>query len=76
MVNLKQAKFERLAERRVTNTIKQLRLVGNLSNKANYDYTEGHVQQIMEALNREMEVLKRKFKEEKVPEAIIFEFRR
>lgn len=74
-MSVKMAKFERLAERRVTNTIKQLRLIGNLSNKANYDYTESHVQQIMAALNREVEVLKSKFKEEKVPEVIIFQFK-
>ena len=76
MVNEKLAKFERLAERRVTKTIKKLRLIGNLSNKANYSYSENHVQQIMDALDREMDVLKSKFKEEVVPEAIIFKFQK
>ena len=75
-MTIKLEKFERLAERRVTKAIKQLRLIGNLSNKANYSYSKGHIEQIMEALGREMGVLESKFKEEKVPEATIFEFRK
>ena len=31
-------KFVELAEKRVNKTIKDLRLIGNLANKANYDY--------------------------------------
>lgn len=72
----KLAKFERLAERRVTQAIKKMRLIGNLSNKGNYSYTEDHVQQIMEALDREMDILKGKFKEEAAPEATVFTFKK
>ena len=57
----KREKFEDLAEKRVTEAIKRLRLIGNLANKNNYDYTEGHVKQILSALNGELRSLKKRF---------------
>ncbi len=54
-------KFERLAEKRVSDAIKKLRLIGNLSNKNNYSYTEDHVKQLVEALETEMRILKGRF---------------
>ena len=35
----KMEKFEELAEKRVSDTLKKLQLIGNLANKNNYDYT-------------------------------------
>lgn len=63
-MNEKRDKFERLAEKRMTEAIKKVRLVGNLSNKNNYDYTEEHVKQIIEVLENEMRLLKSRFKDE------------
>jgi len=60
----KNQRFERLAEKRVTETIKKMRLIGNLANKRNYAYTDDHVKQIMDALENEMRLLKGRFKEE------------
>jgi uncharacterized protein YeeX (DUF496 family) len=63
-MNEKLEKFERLAEKRVNEGLKKIRLIGNLSNKNNYDYTEEHVKQIIDALENEMRVLKNRFKDE------------
>ena len=50
----KASRFERLAERRVTEAIKKMRLIGNLSNRHNYSYTDEHVKQILEALEADL----------------------
>ena len=47
-------KFEELAEKRVNDVVKKLRLIGNLSNRSNYEYTEEHVKQIFNALKKEL----------------------
>ena len=57
----KRAKFVELANSRVGRTIKDLRLVGNLSNRAAYEYSEDDARKILRALQREMEVLKARF---------------
>ncbi|KDN57501.1 hypothetical protein [Exiguobacterium sp. AB2] len=72
----KQDKFEKLAEKRVTEAIKKLRLIGNLSNKNNYDYTEEHAKQIIDTLENEMKILKSKFKDESGPSDTTFSFKK
>ncbi|NLD50967.1 MAG: hypothetical protein GX660_27810 [Clostridiaceae bacterium] len=72
----KRLKFERLAEKRVTDTIKKMRLVGNLANKNNYDYTDVHVKQIIDALENELRLLKIRFKEGTTSENCTFEFKK
>lgn len=69
-------RFERLAERRVTEVVKKMRLVGNLANKRNYTYTEDHVRQILEALEAEMRQVKAKFRQETSTQARGFSFRK
>ena len=54
-------KFVNLAEKRVTKAIKNLRLIGNLSNKSNYSYDEKDVKKIIGALDSEIKKLKQKF---------------
>lgn len=72
----KTEKFERLAEKRVTETIKKMRLIGNLANRRNYTYTEDHVKQIVDALENELRILKSRFKEETSTEIYSFSFKR
>lgn len=55
------SKFEELAEKRVNEALKRIRLVGKLSNKSNYSYTEEHTKQIIRALEEEVKALKGKF---------------
>lgn len=68
-------KFERLAEKRVSDAIKKLRLIGNLSNKNNYSYTDDHVKQLLEALEAEMRILKGRFREEAYAKTLGFAFK-
>lgn len=54
-------KFVELAEKRVSRAIKDIRLVGNLSNKSNYSYTDEDVKKIIRALRNEVDALKGRF---------------
>lgn len=65
-------KFMNLAEKRVTKAIKDLRLIGNLSNRSNYSYTEEDVKKIVGALENEVRGLKRKFQTDKGQDEVIF----
>lgn len=71
----KAANFERLAQRRVTEAIKKIRLIGNLSNRNNYDYEEQHVEQIIEALDGELKILRNRFKDYHQQKAYEFSFK-
>lgn len=66
-------KFEELGEKRMNEAIKKIRLIGNLSNRNNYDYTDEHVKAIISTLESEIQSLKNKFKKEQDPE-ISFKF--
>lgn len=55
------AKFVRLATKRVNNAIKAINLIGNLSNRSNYDYTEEDVTKIFKALQGEINACKKRF---------------
>lgn len=61
MSTVDREKFVRLATKRVNNALKAIQLVGNLSNRSNYDYTEPDVQKIFRALQDELAVSKKKF---------------
>lgn len=54
--------FIKLAKNRVNKAIKTIKLIGNLSNKSHYEYTSNQVSQIMSALDREIKLVKEKFK--------------
>ncbi len=43
--------FVRLAEARTTKILKALDLLGNLSNRSNYSYTEDDIKKIFRAIN-------------------------
>nr|WP_260869531.1 hypothetical protein [Paenibacillus sp. Y412MC10] len=72
----KRTNFERLAERRVSEAIKKIRLIGNLSNRRNYDYSELHVRQIVDVLEQELKNMKSKFKSEETSEDATFSFKK
>lgn len=57
----KRQKFVDLAESRVNKTIKDLRLVGNLSNRNSYDFTDDDVRQMFRALQKELDSAKGRF---------------
>lgn len=59
----RRGKFVELAELRMVKAIKAIRLVGNLSNRAHYEFNDPDVKKIIGALSREVEQLERRFKE-------------
>ena len=54
-------KFVDLAKKRVSRALKDIQLIGNLSNRSNYDYTEEDVAKIMKALSDEVSACRKKF---------------
>lgn len=58
----KSQNFIRLAEGRTNKIIHTLRLLGNLANRSNYEYTDEQVQIIFSTLEKELRNQKSKFK--------------
>lgn len=54
-------KFVQLAEARVNKTLKDIQLIGNLSNRSNYDFTDEDVERIFKALSQELAACKKRF---------------
>lgn len=54
----KHARFKRLAKLRGERTLKDLRLLGNLSNKNNYDYTEEDIRILFTPIEAELKAVK------------------
>ena len=58
-------KFKRLANTRVNNALRHLKLIGNLANKQNYDFNKEDSDKIIIALEGELKSLKSKFNSKK-----------
>lgn len=54
-------KFVELAEKRVKRALKDMKLIGNLSNKSNYFYTEEDAKKICKALLNAVNEVKERF---------------
>jgi hypothetical protein len=54
-------KFVDLAEKRVNKALKDISLIGNLSNRSNYSYTEQDVKKIVSALRKAVDDMKARF---------------
>lgn len=65
-------RFVDLANKRVTSAILQLRLVGNLANRKNYEYDTDDAKKIIRALQRELDSVKTRFKGEDSDDSSIF----
>jgi hypothetical protein len=55
-------KFERLAQKRVSEVMNRLRLIGNLSDKRNYNFSNEHIREMFDAIESELRVAKGRFK--------------
>lgn len=55
------ARFVMLAEKRVSRALNDIRLIGNLSNRSNYSYTEDDARKIYKVLKDAVEDLRSKF---------------
>ncbi len=60
-ISKKRAKFVELANNRVNRAVKDMRLIGNLSNKSAYEFTEDDVRRIHRVLSRELESMRLRF---------------
>lgn len=57
----KKDKFKRIAENRTNKILDMLDLLGNCSNKNNYEYTDDEVRAIFSAIESAVKVAKMKF---------------
>jgi hypothetical protein len=57
----KSEKFVSLAEARVNRAIKDIRLIGNLSNRNAYSFTDEQVRTVFKALQKELDTAKGRF---------------
>jgi len=58
--------FRRLANKRVSVVLDKLRIVGNLSNRSIYEFTDEQVDAIERAVQDELAMIMRQFRKEKV----------
>lgn len=58
----KREKFKRVAENRTNRIIKDLSLLGNCSNKSNYDYTDADIKKIFSAIDAALKIAKDRYK--------------
>ncbi|MBU3933527.1 MAG: hypothetical protein KKH11_02525 [Candidatus Omnitrophica bacterium] len=68
----KHDKFKRLASQRVTNAIKKIELIGNLSSPG-YEYAAEEIEKIFATLQQTLDSTKNKFSKAKKEEAGKFE---
>jgi hypothetical protein len=54
-------KFVELAQKRVSRVVKDIRLIGNLSNRTNYSYKDDDVKKIVSTLKSEISRLQKRF---------------
>jgi hypothetical protein len=54
-------KFVELAQKRVNRALKDIALIGNLSNRSNYSYTDQDVKKILAALRKAVDDMKARF---------------
>lgn len=60
-MTIKHDKFVSLAEKRVNNTLKNIKLIGNLSNKNNYHYSDEEVKKIINVLRTAIKEVEQQF---------------
>lgn len=57
----KRGKFVEIAEKRVSRLLKDIRLIGNLSNRNNYSYEPEDVTKIFSAIESEIKTSRKRF---------------
>lgn len=57
----KEARFKRVAERRVRAILRDLRILGNCGNRGNYSYTESDFRKIFSEIEQAVKDAKAKF---------------
>ncbi|AQS05550.1 hypothetical protein [Clostridium beijerinckii] len=57
----KRERFIRIAEKRTNKILEGLRLLGNCSNKSNYEYSDEDIKKIFNTIEQELKITKYKF---------------
>lgn len=57
----KREKFVKLAEQRVNRALREIRLIGNLSNRSAYESTDDDVKKIFRVIQKELESARSRF---------------
>lgn len=60
----KREKFVELAEARVNKALKDIQLIGNLSNRSAYEFNEGDIRKIFSTLQKGLDSAKGRFSKE------------
>jgi hypothetical protein len=68
----KRDRFVRLAEGRVSNAIRSIRIIGKLGNKAQYEFDEGDIKKIVGALTKEIEAMRARMTERGSKDSVDF----
>ena len=68
----KRQKFKKLAEKRTTNAIKAIRIIGKLGNPNAYEYDGADVRKIAKALTDEIEAMKTRMTSTKPSDDVAF----
>lgn len=58
-------RFRRLANKRVNNTLTQIRVLGNLANRSYYEYSDEDIKKIFKEIDEQLKIMKNKFKQPK-----------
>lgn len=61
-MDIRRENFKRIAENRTNKVINLIELLGNLSNKSYYDYTEEEVEKIFKTIQITLNIQRDKFK--------------
>lgn len=61
MSETREEKFKRLAIQRTNVVLEKIRILGNLSNRANYNYTDDQVQKIFYTIDAQLKAAKSRF---------------
>ncbi len=64
----KRDRFQRIAEARTNKIIDMIRLLGNCSNRANYDYDADDVKQVFDAIESELAEAKARYEMSDTPQ--------
>lgn len=65
MTETRNERFKRLAIYRTKAVLERIRILGNLSSRTNYDYSEEEVVKIFSAIDSELKMVKVKFSSSK-----------
>jgi hypothetical protein len=72
--NGKAESFERIASRRTADILKKLKLLGNLSNRNNYSYSDDQIKQMFSAIDRELKLARDRFNVQTQKREPVFRF--